>query len=217
MDCDVVGTNTIVNMAKRTRTSKFHMLWWVRDSQHIRDHFVIAQHRDDARWHLRENDADRTVRAGCLGAVDGSFENGKLYTPSLKQLIAWGFQVIHADDPLVVWREGVLYRYGWEFEGPMLMYYEDRPGVYIVNLRGTHLWKVGLSKGLTDRLSGHRRNIPLELVLDRHIPCHLPAKLEYDIKKELRPWRYDREWFFLCREEVDHVIAYATMLAQRRS
>lgn len=126
-------------------------------------------------------------------------------------LVSLGYKVIHRDHPYVVWKDGELFRRGADFEDPIISAADRDPGVYIVQLRSTRLFKIGHTSNLRSRFLLLRRTIPKEIMLVRFSPTPFATEIEREAHWHVRENRHSCEWFTLKRKDLARIMAFLSI------
>lgn len=74
--------------------------------------------------------------------------------------------------------------------------------IYIVNARGTSLYKIGYASNVGERMHSMRTDSPLELDVIAVIPAREPRKMESRLHRKYEKKRVRGEWFNLSNDDV---------------
>lgn len=124
------------------------------------------------------------------------------YYPSHEMLSKNGFECISEHEPRIFWREGKKYCQGNIVQSILIEKGQKSPGVYIIEVRDSNLYKIGVTKDIQKRLYQLQTANPFEFYLIEFFPTPKNRELESLLHRKYKLKRYKREWFKLKDEEV---------------
>jgi predicted GIY-YIG superfamily endonuclease len=75
--------------------------------------------------------------------------------------------------------------------------------VYLINQEGTDLYKIGVTKNLSKRLSALQTSSPVKLVVVKQFNTNYGYKLEKNLHSFFRSNKLEGEWFRLDIQQVN--------------
>ena len=188
-------------------------LYFVAAQPRHEDCFVVASSRYDARLYheYSEVEPDDTVTAAKLCEVpesvvqircNSSKSGGEPFWPSPDQLKALGLVQL-STYPNQRWRfDGRIFTLGNGSLDILLSYASESSGVYIINVAGTTLCKIGFSTNVEQRFRYFTRIIPYDLALLSFFPAPDPLSLERKLHERFRDQQVRSEWFELDADDI---------------
>ncbi len=141
--------------------------------------------------------------------------NIQAYYPSQYMLINNGFEVITEEEPFIYWRDGRKYCQGNILQQIVIEKSAKFGGVYIVEVRNSGLFKIGVTKDINKRLSQLQTSNPYEFYLIDFFKTDKNRELEKFLHNKFRNKRYKREWFKLNQEELSEACKIACDFIKR--
>jgi hypothetical protein len=137
------------------------------------------------------------------------------YFPSDEMLIKNGFEVITEDEPRIFWRAGRKFCQGNIIQKMIVQKSNKKAGVYIVEVRDSGLYKIGITKDINKRLSQLQTSNPYEFYLIDFFISIKSRELEKLLHEKFRLNRYKREWFKLNQNELMEACKFASSFIDR--
>lgn len=189
--------------------SKF--FYWVESPEHVEDWFVVAPDQylaekffaDAAGFDIEHLNSSEVSEATYEDSSDES------YFPSLDMLKRNGFEFISEDEPMIVWRKGRKFCKGDIIEAIVLRPNASKKGMYIVNVRNSDLYKIGVTTNIVRRKKQFETANPFEFYLYDFFPTDDCRKLEREVHKRYKDKRYKNEWFKLTEEDITTISNFA--------
>lgn len=181
-------------------------LYWVKTKDNYEDWFMVAPTKEIAcKCHESFegfNDGDATAMFIC--EIDPQIEikyKTKLnsiddgYWPSREFLIKLGFEFLENLSPCVVRGYGRLFCEGKSCLEISLQYLENRKGVYLINIRNTNKFKIGVSKRISKRIKEIKTLNPYSVDLWYFLESKQYLLIEKFLHKRFKTKRLSGEWF----------------------
>ncbi len=147
----------------------------------------------------------------CLADYEDEKDKKKeAYFPTHKMLVKNGFEIISAAEPRILWRAGEKYCEGNIIQSIVIDKVRQKNGVYIISVRDSDLYKIGITKDLEQRLSQLQTSNPYEFYLMGFFVTEKCRELESLLHKKFRLSKYKREWFKLTPESVREALRFAS-------
>ncbi len=183
-------------------------LFWVETHDHFEDWFIVATsikkacscHENFEGFNKGDANADFICNIPSPIVTKYKTEFDDLddgYWPSLEMLKELGFDFIEDQPPYVARGFGRLFYEGKSALASVLQDLEDKNGVYVVNIRDTNKFKIGITKNINRRLREFKTSNPFTIDLWYFIETSFPRKVERQIHETLNLKRYSGEWFEL--------------------
>jgi predicted GIY-YIG superfamily endonuclease len=190
-------------------------IYWISTSDKHEDWFVVAVDQYVAEVFFAEQegyplDYISSEEICVADYEDKEDEKQEAYFPTHSVLVKNGFEIISEDEPTIYWKAGKKYCQGNIIQSVIIEKVNQNNGVYIIAVRDTDLYKIGVTKDIEKRLSQLQTSNPYEFYLlgfyvtDRH------RELESLLHKKFRLSRYKREWFKLTPESVKEARHFAS-------
>lgn len=136
-------------------------------------------------------------------------EKKEAYFPTHEMLIKNRFEIISEGQPTIFWKAGEKYCQGNIIQNIIIERGRKQNGVYLIAVRDTDLYKIGITKDIEKRLSQLQTSNPYEFYLMGFFVTEKCRKLESLLHQKLRLNRYKREWFKLAPENVRDISRFA--------
>lgn len=199
-------------------------LYWVTTKLYPEDWFIVAKSKDLA-CECHEN--NEGFELGCAHAefickipMDlerkyrteyDEFDYG--YWPSIDLLKELGFEFIEDEPPYVVRKNGKLYYMGESCYGMAKEHFIDQNGVYIVQIRRTNKYKIGITNNITRRLKEFKTTNPFTVDLIYFIITDNTRFVEREFHDLFRNNIIGGEWFEL--EKLDDILNAFKIIEQK--
>lgn len=185
--------------------------YWVESPQHTEDWFVVAPDQYLAEKFFADTEGfdieDLNSSEICEAVYEDS--NEESYFPSIEFLKRNGFEFISENEPMVVWRNGKTFCQGDLIEAIVLRLNSTKKGMYIINIRNSDLYKIGVTTNIIRRKKQFETANPFDFYLHEFFPTDDCHKLEREIHKRYTQKRYKNEWFKLTEEDVLRISNFA--------
>lgn len=195
-------------------------IYWVESFENHENWFVIGADQFIAEkffCDIEGYDLD-LVSSEAISLADFEDENEshkEAYFPSLEMLIKNGFEVITEDEPRIFWRAGRKFCQGNIIQQIIVQESNKKAGVYIIEVRDSGLFKIGITKDINKRLSQLQTSNPYEFYLFDFFITIKNRELEKLLHEKFRLNRYKREWFKLNQDEVREACKFASSFINR--
>jgi hypothetical protein len=186
------------------------ILFWVKTYDNHEDWFVVAENEHEAEIFFADNegyDLD-LVEADYVTAIECDIEDAAFFPP-LDLLEKNGFQIISEDEPLVVWKDGKKYCQGNILKEIIIQVSKKKVGLYIISIKDTDLYKIGVTKDIENRLNQLQTGNPFEFHVHEFCITEKCWELETMLHKHLKDRRFKGEWFLINKGEISSVIKLA--------
>lgn len=181
--------------------------YWVATNDGHEDWFVVGLDQYTAESFFANNQGYDLEELSSIKICVADFEEKndlreEAYYPSHEMLSKNGFECISEDEPRIFWRAGKKYCQGNLVQNIIITKGQKQSGVYIVAVRDSNLYKIGVTKDIEKRLYQLQTGNPYEFYLTEFFPTPKSRELESLLHKKFKLNRYKREWFKLTGEEV---------------
>lgn len=198
-------------------------LYWATTPCNIENWFIIATTVEEAKNHHADGegfDHDYT-RAKLVCAIPNEKftshkEAKESHWPKLELLKDLGFNIIQSEFPRIVSFRSNVYNEGSGVIKIMEYYTSKSPGLYVINIVGTDIFKIGFTKNLTARLQTFRTGLPFPIRLKFFVMTHHYENLEKEIHKLLVCNLIRGEWFSLKKSTVKNLKKYFKTLDKKK-
>lgn len=136
-------------------------------------------------------------------------DNDDEYFPSNEMLIKNGFEIIKAETPMIIWKDGKKYCQGDIIHSIISERSKNKLGLYIIHTNNSNLYKIGITKNINQRIKQFETGNPFEFTLYEFFVTKNCRELEKLIHKRLEKNKYRKEWFKLSIEELTEVCNFA--------
>lgn len=133
---------------------------------------------------------------------DEECKNLETYFPSHEMLIKNGFQIISAEEPRILWKDGVKYCQGDIVKNIIIQRGKNLQGVYIISIRESGLYKIGQTKNIEKRLKQLQTGNPFEFLLIKFFETSKFKELDSALHKKFKKNKYKNEWYKLNDTEL---------------
>jgi hypothetical protein len=179
-------------------------LYWVYTHDHYEDWFVIAGSSREAR-EFHENDSgynlgDARAKLVCKLPAKPALRI-PCYAPH-KNLSRWGVKVVHEDYPAVYETDGVRFKEGAIVEDIYTAATDNVSGLYVLQMRDTDYFKIGVTTHLRNRISSLTTANPIRFAVTCFVEVKHPSSLESKLHRNFRRNRQEGEWFRLGPRDV---------------
>jgi predicted GIY-YIG superfamily endonuclease len=198
---------SVIRKTKKSKQDLFKKsFFWIESYEHHEDWFVVAADQYVAEKYFCANEGYDMDLVSSEEICIANFEDkeGKTldaYFPSHKMLTKNGFEFISELEPRIVWRAGRKFCQGNIMTQIILELKGKKPGVYIIEVRDTGLFKIGLTKDIKKRLSQFQTSNPYEFYLRGFFLTEKHRELEKILHTKYKLKCYKREWFKLTHKE----------------
>ena len=124
------------------------------------------------------------------------------YWPTLEQLQCLGFKITEDEFPRVVVKDGKIFREGGAVQSLLIEEMTKSPGVYVIQIRRTSKYKIGITKHIKTRLKQFQTGNPEPLDMVVFMETEDPRKLESLLHQEFKEKRLSGEWFELNEKDL---------------
>ena len=132
------------------------------------------------------------------------------YYPSNEMLTKNGFEIIKAEMPMIVWKNGKKYCHGDIISSVITEINNNKLGLYIIYTgESPNLYKIGITKNITQRIKQFETGNPFEFKLFDFFVTESCRELESIVHKKLEKNKYRKEWFLLNIEELKDIGNFA--------
>ncbi|MEO8236391.1 MAG: GIY-YIG nuclease family protein [Flavobacterium sp.] len=131
------------------------------------------------------------------------------YFPSDEMLLQNGFEIINNEIPKIVWKDGKKYCQGNILNSIIIEKSKNKLGLYIIDTHNSNLYKIGITKNITQRLKQFETGNPFEFTLIDFFLTENCRELERLIHKKLLKNKYRKEWFKLNTVELKEIGNFA--------
>lgn len=178
--------------------------YWVESPEHTEDWFVVAPDQYLAEKFFADTKGFDIDNLNSSEVCETIYEdcNEESYYPSLDILKRNGFEFISEDEPMIVWRNGRKFCQGDIIEAIVLRPNASKKGMYIIKVRNSDLYKIGVTTNIVRRKKQFETANPFEFYLHEFFPTEDCRKLEREVHKRYKEKRYKNEWFKLTEEDV---------------
>lgn len=185
--------------------------YWVESPEHTEDWFVVSPDQYLAEKFFADTEGFDVEHLNSLEVCETKFEdcNDESYFPSLDMLKRNGFEFISEDEPMIVWRNGRKFCQGDIIEEIVLRPNTLKKGMYIINVRNSDLYKIGVTTNIIRRKKQFETANPFEFYLHEFFPTDDCRKLEREVHKRYKEKRYKNEWFKLTEEDILNISNFA--------
>ena len=185
--------------------------YWIVSPGHLEDWFVVAPDQYLAEKFFADSEGFDIEDLNSSQVCETIFEDSldESYFPSFEMLKKNGFEFISEDEPMIIWKNGRKYCQGDIIQGIVLKPNVLKQGMYIINVRNSDLFKIGITKNIIQRMKQFETANPYEFYLHEFFPSENCRLLESELHKIYKSKRYKNEWFKLTKDEVRDVCNYA--------
>jgi hypothetical protein len=189
-------------------------IYWIESFENHENWFVVGADQyvsEKFFCNIEGYDLDLvSSEAICLADFEDEDESHKeAYFPSHEMLIKNGFELITEDVPRIFWRAGRKFCEGNIIHQIIVQKSNKKAGVYIIEVRDSQLFKIGITKDINKRLSQLQTSNPYEFYLFDFFITNQNRELEKLLHEKFRLNRYKREWFKLNQNEVKEACKFA--------
>lgn len=190
-------------------------LYWVTTKSYPENWFIVAKSKDLA-CECHEN--NEGFELGCAHAEliceiptdlekkhrckHGDINYG--YWPSLELLKELGFEFIEPEPPYILRRNGKLFYMGESCYSLAKEHFIDQYGVYIVQIRRTNKYKIGITNNIIRRLKEFKTTNPFTIDLLYFIITNHPRIVEGEFHDLFINKKIGGEWFEI--EKSDDIL-----------
>lgn len=190
-------------------------IYWIESFENQEDWFVVGVDQFVAEKFFCEHqgyDLDLVSSEDiCIAEFEDEEDiNEEAYFPSHEMLLKNGFEIISEGEPRIFWRAGRKFCQGNIIQSILVLEGDKQSGVYILEVRDSGLFKIGVTKDIEKRLSQLQTSNPYEFYLRDFFITPKNRELENLLHKKFRLNRYKREWFKLNHDEVIEACRFAS-------
>lgn len=189
-------------------------IFWIESYENHEDWFVVGVDQFIAETFFCDNngyDLD-LVSSEEICLVEYENEEDILeeaYFPSHELLVKNGFEIITDDEPRIFWKSGRKFCQGNIIQNILMLRGSKKFGVYIIEVRDTGLYKIGVTKDIKKRISQLQTSNPYEFYLIDFFVTPKSWELERILHNKYKLNRYKREWFKLNNDEITEACKFA--------
>jgi predicted GIY-YIG superfamily endonuclease len=189
-------------------------IYWVESCENHEDWFVVGADQfvaekyfcDFQGYHLDHVSSEEI----CVAVFEDDEDiKQEAYFPSHEMLLKHGFEVIADDEPRIFWKAGRKFCQGNIIQRIHVEIGNKQSGVYILEVRDSSLFKIGVTKDIEKRLSQLQTSNPYEFYLWGFYVTAKHRELENLLHKKFHLKRYKREWFKLSHDELTQACSFA--------
>jgi predicted GIY-YIG superfamily endonuclease len=182
-------------------------LFWVSCTDGNEDWFVVGMDEYVAELHFSEMEGygldDISSKEICkMDFEDEDFIKKDAYFPSHEILMKNGFHLISNEEPMIFWKDGIKYCQGDIRKNIIIESGKKQEGVYIISIKGSGLFKIGLTKNIEKRLKQLQTGNPFEYFLVEFFRSSKYKELERTLHKKYRKKKFKNEWCLLTSDEL---------------
>lgn len=182
-------------------------LFWISSSDGSEDWFVVGVDEYVAELHFSEMEGYGLEYLSHKEICKVDFEDKdcikkEAYFPSIEMLIKNGFLLISEEEPMIFWKDGVKYCQGDIRKYIIIEKVKNQEGVYIISIKDSNLFKIGLTKDIEKRLKQLQTGNPFEYKLVEFFQTTKFKELEKTLHKKYKKNRYKNEWYILDGDEL---------------
>jgi len=185
--------------------------YWLKSNDSHEDWFVVANDEYLAEKYFIEIEGYdlEDVEATEICKVIFEDNSDDEYFPSNEMFIKNGFEIIKADIPMIVWKDGKKYCQGDIIHCITIEKSISKLGLYVIHTNNSNLFKIGITKNINQRIKQFETGNPFEFTLYDFFETDYCRELESLLHKKLEKKRYRKEWFILSTEELTEVCNFA--------
>ncbi len=189
-------------------------IYWVESFENHEDWFVVGVDQFVAEKYfcdLQGYDLDLVSSEEiCVAEFEGEDDvKQDAYFPSREMLLKNGFEVIADGEPRIFWKAGRKFCQGNIIQKILVQRGNKQSGVYILEVRDSGLFKIGITRDIEKRLSQLQTSNPYEFYLIGFYVTPKNKELENLLHKKFQLNRYKREWFKLNQIEMMQACSFA--------
>jgi predicted GIY-YIG superfamily endonuclease len=183
-------------------------IFWVESCENHEDCFVVSFDQYLAEKFFVENQGYDFDLVSSEDICIAEFEDEEdikeeSYYPSHEMLVKNGFEIITENEPSIFWKEGRKYCQGNIMHRVIIQAVNNKSGVYLIEVRDSGLFKIGVTKNIEKRLSQLQTSNPYEFNLKNFFVTAQHRQLENLLHKKFQLNRYKREWFKLNSDVIE--------------
>lgn len=181
--------------------------YWVQTIDGCEDWFVISpdEYLAEKFFAKFEGYPIDEVRASFICTAIFEDENDESYFPSFEMFKKNEFVIISEDEPMTVWKDGRKFCQGDIIHNINMQLNLESLGLYVVAIRNTDIFKIGITKNIVKRLKQFETANPFEFYLHEFFQTDKCRELEKLLHVQFKKSRYKREWFKLTEDELKQV------------
>ncbi len=185
--------------------------YWVKSYDNHENWFVVANDQYLAEKFFVENEGYdmELVESSEICKIIFEDDESDEYYPSNEMLLKNGFEIIKAERPMIVWKDGKKYCQGDIVNCIVTEKNKNKLGLYIIHTSNSNLFKIGITKNIEQRIKQFETGNPFEFTLYDFFETENCRKLESLIHKKIEKNKYRKEWFKLSIEELTEVCNFA--------
>lgn len=189
-------------------------LYWVKSFDHHENWFVVSRDQYLAETFFADNHGYELDLVSSELICSAEFEdeqdwNSEAYYPSHEMLLRNDFEIISDDEPRIFWKRGKKFCEGNIIQSVLSEIGAKKSGVYIIEVRSSGLYKIGITKDIHKRLNQLQTSNPYEFYLEEFFITDRNRELENLLHKKYAFNRYKREWFKLNFNELTELRHFA--------
>jgi len=182
-------------------------LFWISSSDGAEDWFVVGIDEYLAELHFSQMEGYGLEYLSHKEICKVEFEDEdcikkEAYFPSHQMLIKNGFHLISDEEPMIFWKEGKKYCQGDLRKNIIIEKGKNKEGVYIISIKDSDLFKIGLTKNIEQRLKQLQTGNPFEFRLIEFFPTSKFKELEKTLHKKYKKNKYKNEWYIMNGTEL---------------
>ncbi|CAN5370352.1 hypothetical protein BH11BAC3_BH11BAC3_45280 [soil metagenome] len=187
------------------------LFYWIESPGHFEDWFVVAPDQYLAEKFFADKEGFDLQDLNSTQVCETIFEENleESYFPSFEILKKNGFEFISEVEPMVVWKSGRKYCQGDIVQEIVIQPNVLKKGMYIINVRNSDLFKIGITKNIVQRMKQFETANPYEFYLHEFFPTENCRRLESELHKLCKGKKYKNEWFKLTEDEIREISNYA--------
>lgn len=185
----------------------YKKFYWIETPGNYEDWFVVSMDQYLAEQFFADNEGYDIEDLNSVEVCDTIYENcsDESYFPSFEMLVNNGFEFISDDEPMVVWKGGKKYCQGDIIHAINLQASVLKQGLYIIEIRNSDLYKIGVTKNIVQRMKQFETANPFEFYLHGFYQTEKCRDLESILHHQFKHKRFKREWFKLNEDELKNV------------
>jgi hypothetical protein len=172
-------------------------LYWVYTYDHHEDWFVYARSSREAR-EFHENDVGYGPGDARASLVCKISVKAPRTIPSYaddQDLSELGIKIVHKDYPAVYEKDGVRFKRGAIVDDIYTAATDNISGLYVLQMRDTDYFKIGITTHLRDRISSLTTANPVRFAVTCFVEIEHPSRLESKLHRQFQKNRQEGEWF----------------------
>ncbi|WP_117884309.1 GIY-YIG nuclease family protein [Aureibaculum luteum] len=182
-------------------------LFWISSADGNEDWFVVGMDEYLAELHFSEMEGYELEYLSSKVICKVEFEDRDclekdVYFPSHEMLIKNGFHLISDEEPMIFWKDGIKYCQGDIRKNIIIENEKNQKGVYIISIKDSGLFKIGLTKNIEKRLRQLQTGNPFEYRLVEFFHTPKFKELEKTLHKKYVKNKYKNEWYLLTSAEL---------------